>query len=175
MTKYSSKFKAKLVNEYLEGGVSYKDLQRKYHIGNRTSIRVWVKQAQQNGMNSLVIKHRKRTYTQDFKLAVVDYIQTNEVSRNQAAAHFDISPSQTTSWMTIYRNQGVVGLRSKPRGRRATMSKHKNQGSTKKRLTPTKEEKYKQQITELKQQLHEAELDRDILKTLAAITRKQPK
>ena len=39
----------------------------------------------------------------------------------------------------------------------------------------TKEEKYKQQITELRRQLHEAELDRDILKTLATITKKQPR
>ncbi|BDZ30466.1 hypothetical protein [Lactiplantibacillus brownii] len=55
------------------------------------------------------------------------------------------------------------------------MSKHKNQNRSPKRLTATKEEKYKQQITELKRQLHDAELDRDILKTLATITRKQPK
>lgn len=172
MTKYSSKFKTRIVHEYLSGGISYKDLQGKYHIGNHASISAWVNQAQQHGMDSLVVKHKRQTYTQDFKLAVVDYIQTNEVSRTQAAAHFGISPSQTNSWMTIYRNQGVVGLRSQPRGRRSTMSKHK---STKKRLTPSKEEKYKQQITELKHQLHEAELDRDILKVLAAITKKQPK
>jgi len=106
---------------------------------------------------------------------VVDYIQTHEISRNQAAIHFGISSSQANSWMKIYQEQGVAGLRPKPRGRRSTMSKHKNQNRSPKRLTATKEEKYKQQITELKRQLHNAELDRDILKTLATITRKQPK
>lgn len=175
MSKYSSQFKTRVVREYFSGGISLKDLSAKYQIPSTGNILNWVKQVQAHGMGSLKVKHHKQTYSPDYKLSVVDYIQTNEVSRIQAAAHFGISASQANSWMTIYQKQGVMGLRSKPRGRRPIMSKHKSQGSTTKRLTPTKEEKYKQQITELRRQLHEAELDRDILKTLAAITRKQPK
>lgn len=175
MAKFNSEFKAKVVREYLNGGISFKNLRSKYHVNSNSVIQSWVHQVSAHGMDSLTVTHRIHSYSQDYKISVVDYIQTNEVSRNQAAAHFGISPSQASSWMAIYREQGVVGLRSKSRGRRSTMSKHKNQGSTKNRLTPTKEERYKQEITELKQKLHEAELDRDILKTLAAITKKQPK
>ncbi|WP_125574604.1 helix-turn-helix domain-containing protein [Levilactobacillus huananensis] len=175
MTKYSTQFKVKVVREYFSGGIGLKDLSIKYQIPSRENILNWVKQAQAHGISTLKVKHHRQTYSPDYKLKVVDYIQTNEVSRRQAAVHFGISTSQTNNWMTIYQKQGVAGLRRKPRGRRPIMSKHKSQGSTAKRLTPTKEEKYKQQITELRRQLHEAELDRDILKTLATITKKQPR
>lgn len=175
MTKYSSKFKAKVVQEYLDGGVRYKDLTEKYHIADHSAVSSWVRRVQIHGMTSIKVRHQKRTYSQDYKMSVVDYIQTHEVSRAQTAAYFGISKCQVNHWIAIFRQQGVVGLRDKPCGRRPTMSKHKNLNNTKPQLTATKEEKYKQEITELKQELHDAELDRDILKTLAAITKKQPK
>lgn len=54
------------------------------------------------------------------------------------------------------------------------MGKHKPIKPIKK-LEPTQEEKYKQEIPELKSKLHEAELDRDILKALATLTKNSPK
>jgi Transposase and inactivated derivatives len=175
MTKYSSKFKTKIVREYLDGGIGLNELQQKYQIAQHSLVSSWVKRAQVHGMSSLKVSHHSNKYSQDYKISVVDYIQTHEVSRNQAAIHFGISNSQANSWMRIYQEQGVAGLRPKPRRRRSTMSNHKNQKRSAKRLTTTKEEKYKQQIIELKRQLHDAELDRDILKALATITKQQLK
>jgi transposase len=42
-------------------------------------------------------------------------------------------------------------------------------------LEPTQEQQYKQEIMELKHQLHETELDRDILKALATLTKNSTK
>ncbi|KIS02564.1 hypothetical protein WDC_1886 [Paucilactobacillus wasatchensis] len=54
------------------------------------------------------------------------------------------------------------------------MTKHKKT-NVQKYLEQTQKEKYKQEILKLKQELHEAELDRDILKTLATLTKNSKK
>ena len=173
MTKYSSKFKVTVVTAYLKGGISYKDLCTRFGIPSARTIRDWVKLAQAHGIDSLKVKHTKVEYSQSFKVAVVEYVHTHQISRAQTAAHFGISPSQVTSWVRIVREQGVAGLRAKRKGRPA-MGKHKKVKPIKK-LEPTQEEKYKQEILELKSKLHEAELDRDILKALATLTKNSPK
>lgn len=173
MTKYSNELKAKVVSEYLKGGIGYRELSVRYGIPSRANIRTWVNQAKAHGLESLKVKHTKVEYSQAFKIAVVEYVHTHQVSRAQTAAHFGISPSQVNSWYRIVRGQGVAGLRSTHKGRPA-MGKHKKIKPIKK-LEPTQEEKYKQEILELKSKLHEAELDRDILKALATLTKNSPK
>ncbi|MGJ3585052.1 transposase, partial [Lacticaseibacillus rhamnosus] len=76
MTKYSSEFKAKVVQEYLSGRLSYKSLCTKYSIPSPKPVREWVKQAQVHGLESLQRKHTKTFYSLEQKLAVVDYYQT---------------------------------------------------------------------------------------------------
>jgi transposase len=173
MTKYSSEFKVRFVSRYLEGGISYRDLCAEFGISFTENIRSWVNQARVHGIESLNVKHTKSDYSQAFKISVVEYVHTHQTSRAQTAAHFGISPSQVISWDRIVREQGVAGLRAKRKGRPA-MGKHKKIKPIK-RLEPTQEEKYKQEILELKGKLHEAELDRDILKALATLTKNSPK
>lgn len=172
MTKYSTKFKIKIVKEYWLGGMTLHDLMLKYSIPTSIIIRRWVKQADEHGLESLKVKYNKRTYPQSFKLDVVNYVNTNEVSQLQAAAHFGISASQVNSWCRIFQETGVTGLRDKPRGRPTHMVKSKNRKAIK-RLKPTAEEKYKEEIMNLKAELHQAEMERDILKVLATIKKDQ--
>ncbi|MFD1484799.1 helix-turn-helix domain-containing protein [Lacticaseibacillus baoqingensis] len=173
MTKYSSELKVKFVSRYLKGGISYKDLCVELGIPFSGIVKTWVSQARVHGIESLKVKHTRIDYSQTFKITVVEYVHTHQTSRAQTAAHFGISPSQVNSWNRIVREQGVAGLRSKPKGGLA-MGKHK-QIKPIKRLEPTQEEKYKQEILELKRKLHEAELDRDILKALATLTKNSQK
>lgn len=173
MTKYSNELKAKVVSEYLKGGIGYRELSVRYGIPSRANIRTWVNQAMTHGIESLKVKHNKATYSQTFKITVVEYVHTHQVNRVQAAAHFGISPSQVNAWIRIVKDQGVTGLRAQRKGR-PPMGKHKPIKPIKK-LEPTQEEKYKQEIPELKSKLHEAELDRDILKALATLTKNSPK
>lgn len=119
------------------------------------------------------VKHTRIDYFQTFKITVVEYVHTHQVSRAQTAAHFGTSPSQVNSWCHIVSDQGVAGLRAKHKGIPA-MGKHKKIKPSKK-LEPTQEEKYKQEILELKSKLHETELGRDILKALATLTKNSPK
>ncbi|WP_225418993.1 helix-turn-helix domain-containing protein [Lacticaseibacillus jixianensis] len=174
MTKYSSEFKAKVVSKYLRGGTSFQDLCAEFNIPSSGPVRRWVQQARAHGLASLKVKHTRMEYSQTFKISVVEYVHTHQISRALAAAHFDISTSQVNAWDRIVRDQGVAGLRPKLRGRQPAMSKHKKIKPIK-RLEPTQEEKYQQEILELKSQLHKAELDRDILKALATLTKNSPK
>ncbi|TBX31218.1 transposase, partial [Lactiplantibacillus paraplantarum] len=111
MVKYSSEFKSKVVNEYLDNDISYQALSLKYHIAGHSLVSYWVNSVRRQGLGTLKIKHRIQRYSQDFKLSVVDYIQTNGVSCMRAALRFGISRSLVSSWIKIYREQGIVGLR----------------------------------------------------------------
>lgn len=174
MTKYDSKFKIKVVSRYLKGGISYRDLCAKFNISSMGIPVRWVHQAKTHGIESLKVNHTRKQYSQTFKITVVEYVYTHQTSRALTAAHFGISASQVNSWDRIVREQGVVGLRTKHKGRPAAVVKHKKNKSIK-RLEPTKEEQYQQEILKLKSQLHKAELDRDILKTFATLTKSSPK
>ncbi|KMO89246.1 transposase, partial [Lacticaseibacillus rhamnosus] len=98
MTKYSSEFKVKVVQEYLSGRVSYNSLCTKYSIPSTKPVREWVKQAQVHGLESLQRKHTKTFYSLEQKLAVVDYYQTSGEGVASVAAHFGINASQVTVW-----------------------------------------------------------------------------
>lgn len=166
MTKYSSEFKIMVVSEYHNGGISKRELAKKYQIPSRAGLQLWIKQAETQGIDSLIVKHTNREYSSDFKLRVVEYVKTHEASQQSVAVLFGISPSQVASWLSRYKHKGVAGLRAKPQGRSSAMPKKKKRTQ----LSSTKEERYKQKILELKQELYETKMDRDILKTLATIT-----
>jgi Transposase and inactivated derivatives len=170
MTKYSSEFKVKLVNEYFDGQISILGLAKKYGLPSQSPIYCWVHEAEANGLEYLINKKSHKEYSQDFKLSVIEYYKLHEISRLDTAIYFKISPSQVNSWIYKYDHYGVIGLRRRPRGRRPLMAKKKK----KTRLNSTKEEKYKQEILDLKAKLHDAELDRDILKALKTLRENNP-
>jgi len=166
MTKYSSEFKVKLVNEYFDGQISILGLSKKYGMPSKSPIYRWIHQAEANGLDYLISKKSHKEYSQDFKLSVIEYYKLHEISRLDTAIYFKISPSQVDSWIYKYNQYGVIGLRRRPRGRRPLMAKKKKKQT---RLNSTKEEKYKQEILDLKAKLHDAEMDRDILKALKTL------
>jgi transposase len=126
---------------------------------------IGVHEADANGLNSLKNKNSHKEYSQDFKLSLIEYYKLHEISRLDTAIHFKISPGQVSSWIYIYNHYGAAGLRRRPRGRRPLMAKRKK----KTHLSSSEEEKYKQEILDLKSKLHDTEMDRDILKALKAL------
>lgn len=169
MTKYSSEFNVKVVQEYLSGRVSYNSLCTKYSIPSTKPVREWVKQAQVHGLESLQRKHTKTFYSLEQKLAVVDYYQTSGEGVASVAAHFGINASQVTVWAKIFRTEGVAGLRPKPRGRRSTV-KHKKPKQVKK-LELSEKEAYQQEILKLRGELYHTRMERDFLKKLGAVSK----
>ncbi|WP_230912361.1 helix-turn-helix domain-containing protein [Agrilactobacillus fermenti] len=169
MTKFSSELKFQVVQEYLSGRSSYSELVTKYEIGSVKSVRSWVAQARENGLESLQLKHTKVTYSLEQKLAVVDYYQTSDMGVVGVAAHFGINPSQVCSWARIFKTKGIAGLRPKSRGRRPAM-KHKKAKQTKK-LPLSEKETYQQEILKLRDELYHTKMERDFLKKLEAVSK----
>lgn len=95
MTKYNPELKAQIVHEYLSTSQSSNDLGEKYNISRRL-ISKWVQAYRLNGIDLLKGRRRKRTFTADFKLSVIDYYQTHEDSMAEVAARFDVLTSQVS-------------------------------------------------------------------------------
>ncbi len=62
MTKYSTQFKIKVVQEYLQGGISQYKLCKKYGMADKTIAQHWINLAREHGFESLAVKHTKKRY-----------------------------------------------------------------------------------------------------------------
>lgn len=123
MSKYSFEFKLNVVLDYLSGETGgYKTLAKKYNIKSKTQIENWVNRYEQFGEEGLKRTKTKKSYSGEFKLAVLQYRQVNKCSYREAANHFGIANSSTiANWQRKYLAEGFEGL-NKPIGRPASMS-----------------------------------------------------
>lgn len=127
MAKYSTKFKMKVVKEYLETNISYKSLSDKYGIPNESVIKIWVNAYKTQGYEGIKVKRENTQYTLEFKLNVVKLYLTGEMSYQSLANELKINnPSIITRWVKDFREKGIEGLKSKKRGRPSKMSKSQN-------------------------------------------------
>lgn len=112
---YSDDFKYEVVKQYLEGDMGLRQLSNKYHI-DRGDIQKWRDAYLEHGMEGLTSRHG--TYSGDFKIAAVEYMQETGSSIRKTAAHFDIkSPRTLSQWERIYFEEGPDALREERRGR----------------------------------------------------------
>ena len=124
MAKYSTEFKIKLVKEYLEGKIGYRELAKKYNIPNKCAIQTWVSAYKSQGYDGLKVSRRNNNYSLEFKLNVVNLYLTGEMSYQSLANNLKINnPSIITRWVNEYRKKGIEGLKPKKRGRPSKMAK----------------------------------------------------
>ncbi|MFF2247048.1 helix-turn-helix domain-containing protein [Arthrobacter sp. NPDC058130] len=69
------------------------------------------------GQGALVTKPTKRSYSFDFKLALVERFLDGETAPDLAAEADLSSPVLLMSWVRSYRRDGADALRPKPKGR----------------------------------------------------------
>lgn len=124
MSKYSTEFKMKVVKEYLETNISYKNLTYKYSIPEKSIIKTWVNAYKSQGYEGLKVKRKNTQYTLEFKLNVVKLYLTGEMSYQSLANELKINnPSTLVRWVNDFREKGIEGLKSKKRGRPSKMPK----------------------------------------------------
>jgi len=117
---YSLELKLEIVQRYLEGDIGLKALAREYHISSKACIQKWIALYQEHGTAGLCTTHR--TYTGDFKVAVVEYMHNTGSSLRQTAAHFNIPSKESVSkWEQIYYEEGKEALYEERRGRAKKM------------------------------------------------------
>jgi transposase len=124
MSKFSLETKLKAVKAVLERGLSAGAVAKSLPT-TKVVIQRWVARYEKFGIEGLSMK--SGTYTGDFKVRVVEYIQENGLSLFQGAAHFGI-PSDSTvgKWERIYLEDGPEALYRDNRGRKAKVKKDKD-------------------------------------------------
>lgn len=125
MSKYSKKFKLKIVKEYLNGKTSYIALAQKYNIPRHEQIRRWIKRYQEHGIKGL--EKNNISYDGNFKVSVVEYMHNNHLSLSETSSKFNLSgESIVAKWERIYYEEGPQALFRDNRGRKIKMSSKEN-------------------------------------------------
>lgn len=161
MAKYNTEFKIKLVNEYLEGNISYNELAKKYSIKDKYTIRMWVNAYESQGYDGLKVSRKNNSYSLDFKLNVVNLYLTGEMSYQRLANEMKINnPSIIARWVKEFREEGIEGLKPKKRGRPSKMEKD----SKKKFVKKSKSKEDISEIEKLKEENYYLQMEVEVLK-----------
>ena len=124
MSKYSFEFKKKVVNEYLNGKVGLRYLAKQYNIASRENLRNWVAAYKEFGDEGLKRSRKKKYYSFEFKLQVVELYLTTEVSYKDLAMSVGIkNPTMIAKWVNDYRSIGPDALHPKRKGRKTKVTK----------------------------------------------------
>ncbi|WP_068673912.1 helix-turn-helix domain-containing protein [Oceanobacillus sp. Castelsardo] len=112
--KYSDSLKLKVVKEYQEGYLGIRPLAKKYGIKSKSQVDRWIKLYEKFGDEGLKAKKHIETYSVQFKLDVLRFIERTGSSEMEAALHFGMKvPTRIASWKKAYREGGVGGLSKK--------------------------------------------------------------
>ncbi|WP_142826922.1 helix-turn-helix domain-containing protein [Planococcus soli] len=140
MAKYSEEFKRMIVNEYLNGWLSYDRLAEKHGIPSSTPIKQWVRMWKVFGNNGLRKKQSKQVYSVQFKVDVLHFMKRTGASYQETAIQFEVNePSIIARWNREFLAEGVKGLEERAKGR-PSMSKKPKQNSDKPEKALSREE-----------------------------------
>lgn len=145
MTKYNSLFKQQVIEFYLQNGKNRSLTRRHFQLAENTLGR-WIKQFNHSGSNGLTVLGKKRNYSPEFKLNVIQAVKNGQFSAEAACLYFGIANSGVVSqWLQTFEKQGINGLMPKPKGRPTMTSKYPKMPPKPK----TEEERLKYRILEL--------------------------
>ncbi|PJX21443.1 DNA-binding protein [Psychrobacter sp. L7] len=119
--RYNLDFKLQVIAYYMQGHTG-RATAEEFNLDNKIVIK-WVKQYQSGGIDAIKPKTSKAYYSREFKHKVLTTMLSQGLSQSEVALRFNISsPALISHWHKAYRQQGMSGLTSKPKGRIA-MSK----------------------------------------------------
>lgn len=128
MEKYSFEIKKKIVEVYLGGKGGRNYLATEYNVPASSNIKKWVDLYRAHGDEGLLCSRQNEKYTFEYKLHVVEFYLTSEVSYQELAVQEKINnPAQICIWVNDLRITGPDALRPKKKGRKKTLnSNNKN-------------------------------------------------
>ena len=164
---YSSELKLTAVSEYLSGKGSFLEVCKKYNICSTKQLRNWVKvynahgdfnSVKQSGGGSYMKQGRETTQEERVQIAKECYASGKNYG--EMALKYNVSYQQVRNWTLRYEELGEAGLEDR-------------RGKRKKDQEPRTElEKAQIEIERLKHELHKAEMERDLLKKLDEVMRR---
>jgi len=165
---YSADFKKQVVNDYLAGGITYKDVALKYGIYAPTTVLQWVKQynnhieltdSRTEGVFHMVNGNGRKT-TLEERIKIVEYCIQNRYNYAEAAKEYDVSYQQIYSWVHRYKKKGLNGLADR-------------RGKKKPEEEMTEFDKLRLENRMLKAQTKNQQMEIDFLKKLEEIERRR--
>src|SRR5699024_3560468 len=166
--KHTFEFKVKVVNDYLNNEGGYKILGKKYIVDTK-QVRAWITQYYQFGYEGLSKSMTHTHYSGEFKRAVLQYRQENQLSYRETAIHFGIkNKSIIVNWQRKLTDGGPMALEGVKGRPRKYMDKDKK---VEKHTIPNKplNETEREELERLREQVRMAELENIILKKLNAL------
>ena len=164
---YSPELKLKAVQEYLSGKGSLADISKKYKIRNPCILEAWIKvynthgnfnSVKQSGGGSYM--RQTRSTTQEERIQIARECIASGKNYGKLAIKYNVSYQQVRSWTLRFEELGEAGLEDR-RGKRK-----------KDQIPRTELEKAQIEIEQLKHKLYLAEMERDLLKKLDEIERR---
>ena len=164
---YSSELKRKAVQDYLKGDGSLLDICRKYKIQSDRQLRAWIKVYNAHGdLNSVKSSgggsymRKTRSTTQEERVQIAKECLEAGKNYGAIALKHNVSYQQARTWTLRFEEIGEAGLEDR-RGKRK-----RNQ------VPRTELEAAQIEIEQLKHKLYLAEMERDLLKKLEEIERR---
>lgn len=166
--QYTPEQKRQAVKEYLSGNGSLAKIAIKYHLRSESQLRSWIKVYNAHGdFNSRkysgggsYMKQGRETTLEERIQVVRDCIASGK-NYGEIALKYRVSYQQVRNWTLRFEEMGEAGLEDR-RGRR------------KKDQAPRTElEKAQIEIEQLKHKLYLAEMERDLLKKLDEVERRE--
>lgn len=141
MTKFSDDLKLKVVKDYQDGHLGIRSLAKKYGI-SKSVVGRWIQLYEKFGTGGLITKKQKITYSVQFKLDVLRFIERTGSSEMEAALYFGMrNPSRIAAWKKAFREGGAEGL-DKQKGRTLmsdTSKRRKNEQGKEKEMKSKQE------------------------------------
>ena len=167
MKTYTEEMKEAAVKEYLQGGISVQSICRKYGIRDTHTFRTWIKVYNAHGDFSRITHSGGRSYmkqgrdtTKEERLEIVKDCLASGKNYGEMAQKYKVSYQQVRTWTLRFEEMGEAGLEDR-------------RGKRKKDQTPRTELEAAQiEIERLKHKLYMAEMERDLLKKLDEIERR---
>ena len=162
---YSAELKEQAVKAYLKGEGSYIDVAAKYGIRSKSKLQVWVKvynsgRGFRHRMSGGSRMKEARPTTVEERIQIAKDCIANGGNYGKTALKFNVSYQQVYQWVQKFKEKGEAGLEDR-------------RGKRKKDQTPRTElEKAQIEIERLKHKLYMAEMERDLLKKLDEIERR---
>ena len=164
---YSPELKRLAVEDYLSGGGSLNDFCKKYHLRSKTQLQTWIRVYNANGdFNSVkqsgggsYMKQGRNT-TQEDRIQIAKDCLASGKNYGEMALKYQVSYQQARTWTLRFEELGEAGLEDR-------------RGKRKKDQEPRTElEKAQIEIEQLKHKLYLAEMERDLLKKLDEVERR---
>lgn len=163
---FSEKTKRAAVRDYLAGKGSMGSICKKYRIRSNEQLISWIKEYNAHGDFSSKrtggsYMRTSRKTTQEERLKIAKECLESGKDYGRIAIKYQVSYQQVRTWTLRYEEQGEAGLEDR-------------RGQRKKDQTPRTElEKAQIEIERLKHALYMAEMERDLLKKLQEVERRE--